>query len=268
MERRYSILILPWRGTRTRSLVLSHKSIRCLVWCGVILIGVTTWIMGDYLSMKIQEKRFEEARAEVQGQKEQLSALQKQAQDVQALLSHWRELQKNIKGSLPPVQRSSQNGEYVVADLATSLASFQSKIEQLIASIPTEWPIQGRVSSGYGKRLSPWTGKPEFHSGIDIPKPKGTPVYAPGDAVVKSVGASNGNGRNVILQHGQGITTHYLHLSKAQVKKGERVRKGQQIATVGNTGYSTNPHLHYEIHVNGFPVDPRRILIQQDQPSS
>ncbi|MCH8056136.1 MAG: M23 family metallopeptidase [Deltaproteobacteria bacterium] len=111
-------------------------------------------------------------------------------------------------------------------------------------------------------RRDPWTGKPEFHSGLDIPKPIGTPVYAPGDGVVDTVKRSKVNGRTLGLNHGQGITTRYAHLSKIQVKKGDRVRKGQQIAIVGNTGKSTNPHLHYEVRINGVPIDPRRKLIK------
>jgi murein DD-endopeptidase MepM/ murein hydrolase activator NlpD len=107
-------------------------------------------------------------------------------------------------------------------------------------------------------RPSPWTGAMEYHSGLDIPKPMGTPVQASGDAVVESIDGKRGT---IILNHGQEITTKYAHLSKIFVNEGERVRKGQPIAAVGNTGKSTGPHLHYEVRVAGVAVDPRQSLI-------
>ncbi|HEY3303317.1 MAG TPA: M23 family metallopeptidase, partial [Candidatus Binatia bacterium] len=147
-------------------------------------------------------------------------------------------------------------------EMQQSLSSLQSELEKMIAAIPTEWPATGRVTSGVGDRVSPLTGRIEFHSGIDIPNPIGTPVYAAGNATVETTGEMNGNGRTVVLNHGQGITTQYLHLSKIHVKQGQQVRKGQQIAEVGNTGHSTSPHLHYEVRVNGVPIDPRRGLLK------
>jgi murein DD-endopeptidase MepM/ murein hydrolase activator NlpD len=120
----------------------------------------------------------------------------------------------------------------------------------------------GKITSGVGDRVSPMTGRIEFHSGLDIPNPTGTPVYAPGNGTVEAAGEMNGNGRTVVLNHGQGITTQYLHLSKINVNPGEQVRKGQQIAEVGSTGQSTSPHLHYEVRVNGVPIDPRRSLLK------
>ncbi|MBI2360423.1 MAG: M23 family metallopeptidase, partial [Deltaproteobacteria bacterium] len=129
-------------------------------------------------------------------------------------------------------------------------------------------PTQGHVSSGFGIRKDPWTEKPGFHSGLDIPKPMGTAVRAPGDGVVVRVGSSNGNGNTVTLDHGAGITTMYAHLSQIHVKEGERVRKGQRIAEVGNTGKSTSSHLHYEVRVNDIPIDPRRNLILESPPPS
>jgi murein DD-endopeptidase MepM/ murein hydrolase activator NlpD len=128
----------------------------------------------------------------------------------------------------------------------------------MIASLPSEWPINGQVVSGVGMRPSPWTGKMEYHAGLDIPKPIGTPVQASGDAVVESIDGKRGT---IVLNHGQEIKTQYSHLSKIFVNEGERVRKGQPIAAVGNTGKSTGPHLHYEVRVAGVAVDPRQSLI-------
>lgn len=245
-----------------RRLVLSQKSIRHLLSGAVILLGIGGWLLGDYLWMKLRKKEIRELRVEAQARREQLSALQEQAKDIQLLLANWKGLQEKIQASLPPQHRSSANGNHAIEELEKSLATLRSELERLTASIPSGWPASGRVTSGVGTRTSPWTGKPEFHSGLDIPNPVGTPVFAPGDGVVESVVESSGNGRSVVLNHGQGITTQYAHLSKAHVKKGDHVRKGQRIADVGNTGKSTSPHLHYEVRVNGVPIDPRPSLIR------
>ncbi len=262
MDKTYSILILPWRGTRMRRLVFSQRSLWCFLAGAVILLGFSGWLSGDYLWMRLQRKKVKQLRVEVKAQREQLSALQERTKDIQVLLADWKGLQEKVQDSLSPQRKSSANGHHKMKELEKSLVSLQSELERLIASTPSGWPLKGQVSSGVGTRTSPWTGEPEFHSGLDIPNPVGTPVYAPGDGVVDLVGESNGKGLTVVLNHGQGITTQYAHLSKTHVKKGDRVRKGQEIANVGNTGKSTSPHLHYEVRVNGVPIDPRRYLME------
>jgi len=102
----------------------------------------------------------------------------------------------------------------------------------------------------------------EYHAGLDIPNPIGTPVHATGDAVVESIDGQRGT---LILNHSQQIKTHYAHLSKILVNLGERVRKGQLIAQVGNRGKSTGPHLHYEVRVAGVAIDPRQNLLSARQ---
>ncbi len=207
-------------------------------------------------------------RAQVQVQQEKLLALRDRAKASQQLLVNWKGLRKKIQDSLPRKRRSSLNGQQIVGELETLLSSLEDELEELIASMPSEWPTKGRLSSRFGRRRSPWTGKSQFHSGIDIANRQGTPVYASGDAVVEFAGIKGGNGKTIVLKHGQGITTLYGHLSKIYVKKGDRVRKNQKIANLGNTGKSTNSHLHYEVRVNGIPIDPRRKLLKRNSPSS
>jgi murein DD-endopeptidase MepM/ murein hydrolase activator NlpD len=261
-DKGYWILILPWRGTGMRFFKFSWKSFCCLSAGVVVALGLSGWLFRDYLWMKFKTKRVNQLRVEVKAQRKQLSALQERTKDVQLLLTNWKEFQETVQASLPNQRESSANGSHNLKELENMLASLQSELERLIASIPSSWPVKGRVSSGVGTRISPWTGEPEFHSGLDIPNPVGTPVYAPGHGVVESVGISNGNGLTVVLNHGQRITTQYAHLSETHVKKGDQVHKGQRIANVGNTGKSTSPHLHYEVRVNGIPIDPRRHLME------
>ena len=123
------------------------------------------------------------------------------------------------------------------------------------------WPVNGAVSSGFGKR-----GKRSFHSGLDIPMPKGTPIRAAKDGVVKQVIPAKsrgfrGYGNVVLLDHGGGISTLYSHCLELKVRQGQRVRQGEIIATVGRTGRATTNHVHFEVRINGRPVDPTPYLV-------
>ncbi|OGQ32081.1 MAG: hypothetical protein A3I75_04640 [Deltaproteobacteria bacterium RIFCSPLOWO2_02_FULL_50_16] len=129
-----------------------------------------------------------------------------------------------------------------------------------LSSTPSVWPVKGWVTSGFGLRLSPWAEGVRFHEGIDVAAQWGAPVYAPADGRVTYAGPKGGLGRTVIVDHGFGVSTVYGHLSRIQVAEGQRVVRGIALASVGNTGYSTGPHLHYEVHVDGIPIDPMQYL--------
>jgi murein DD-endopeptidase MepM/ murein hydrolase activator NlpD len=126
--------------------------------------------------------------------------------------------------------------------------------------IPAIWPIDRtklrNISSRYGPRLHPKLGYTRMHEGIDITAPIGTDVYATGDAVVTRAGWQNGYGNIIELNHGFGYRTRYAHLSSIYVILGDSIKRGQTIGAVGNTGISTGPHLHYEVHYRGNHVDP------------
>lgn len=126
----------------------------------------------------------------------------------------------------------------------------------LLAGMPTRLPTLGYITSEYGVRLSPFDGRRKMHEGIDIANRYGADIIAPADAIVIFSGVKPGYGKVVKLDHGNGIETAFAHNSKMYVKAGDRVRRGQKIAAVGNTGHSTGSHCHYEVHANGLPVDP------------
>ena len=121
-------------------------------------------------------------------------------------------------------------------------------------------PAQGRFSSPYGYRNDPITGIRKFHNGIDIANQRGTPVLASMSGAVATVGYNGNYGRYLILRHGDGFQTMYAHLHRAQVSPGDRVRQGQQVGEMGNSGYSTGSHLHFSIFLNGTHVDPKQYL--------
>jgi murein DD-endopeptidase MepM/ murein hydrolase activator NlpD len=127
----------------------------------------------------------------------------------------------------------------------------------LLAGTPTLLPTRGGyISSRYGIRPSPFDGINKMHEGIDIANQYGADIIAPADGVVTFAGVRSGYGKLVVLDHGNGLETRYAHNSRFFVNAGDRVHRGQKLAAVGNTGHSTGPHCHYEVHANGVPVDP------------
>jgi murein DD-endopeptidase MepM/ murein hydrolase activator NlpD len=143
------------------------------------------------------------------------------------------------------------------------LALVRSGVEQrqaLASATPSIWPVTGWLSSSYGGRRDPFTGGDDFHPGLDISSPQGEPVLAPADGVVSAAGPSGNYGNLIVLDHGFGIVTKYGHLSRFAVMNGQRVSRGDRIGYVGTTGRSTNPHLHYEIWMNGQLTNPLRLL--------
>lgn len=138
--------------------------------------------------------------------------------------------------------------------------ALEERIERL-RHTPSIWPARGWVSCGYGPRINPFTGRREFHTGIDISNVVGTPVLAPADGRVKSIWKDRFLGLALKIDHGYGIETVYGHLHKVLVKVGQRVKRGEKIALMGNTGRSTGPHLHYEVHVKGRPQNPRDYIL-------
>lgn len=141
------------------------------------------------------------------------------------------------------------------------LAKFLRERRSILAATPSTWPVRGWVTSGYGYRISPFTGKRRFHSGIDISTRRGTPIKAPAQGVVTFAGVEGGLGRMVVINHGHGLVTRYAHMKKYTVKVGQRVKRGQIIGQVGNTGRSTGPHLHYEVMLSGTTTNPRNYIL-------
>ena len=149
----------------------------------------------------------------------------------------------------------------VQRDEKAELLRLLDRRKSILACTPSVWPTRGWVSSGFGYRISPFTAEKELHHGVDICGRKGSPVIAPADGVVTQVEWDPGYGKMVIINHGYGLSTMYAHLDKVYVKKGQVVRRHQEIAQVGDSGRTTGAHLHYEIHLNGVPVNPLRYIL-------
>lgn len=143
----------------------------------------------------------------------------------------------------------------------TDLYKFLENQNAILASTPSIWPTKGWLSSRFGYRMSPFTGKREFHRGIDISTRMGAPIVAPADGIVSRVYRDRGYGNVVCVNHGYGVMTKYAHLKKTLVKKGQFVKRGETLALVGKTGRTTGPHLHYEVHLNKVAVNPLRYIL-------
>jgi murein DD-endopeptidase MepM/ murein hydrolase activator NlpD len=135
------------------------------------------------------------------------------------------------------------------------LAGLESKSVKL-ASSPSIWPTRGWLTSRFGPRISPFTGRRQFHGGLDVAAKEGTPVVAPARGRVVFVGLKGPLGKTVKIDHGYGVRTLYGHNSDIVVKAGQQVERGQVIARVGSTGRSTGPHLHYTVEVGGKARNP------------
>jgi murein DD-endopeptidase MepM/ murein hydrolase activator NlpD len=142
-----------------------------------------------------------------------------------------------------------------------SLYSFLQKRQNLLASTPAIRPTHGWTTSRFGYRTSPFTGRREFHKGFDIANREGTPIVATADGRITYSGPKGLLGNVVIIDHGHGMVTRYGHCMKVLKKRGESVKRGDTVALMGNTGRSTGPHVHYEIHLNGLPVNPEKYIL-------
>ncbi len=166
---------------------------------------------------------------------------------------------------------SEQDLKAVIEQMSADLDvrdEYQGKLEaKLLQSsvlremLPNSSPVQAAYSSSsYGWRIDPMSGHRAFHEGLDFPASVGTAVYAAADGIVTTAAHTPDYGNLLKIEHGAGLETRYAHNARLLVKSGERVTKGQKIALIGNTGRSTGPHLHYEIRLNGNPLDPREYL--------
>ena len=205
--------------------------------------------------------------AEVQGRLDEF-----EEQTAKLALAAGMETPPEILGDrVVPADRFGSGGQYdrlpgppevlrIQGDwIATQLSEVEKALahrDEVWAATPSIAPAMGLMTDGFGGRADPVTGRHAMHNGLDISARRGTPVIAPADGVVVFTGVSGGLGKTIRIAHGLGYTTVYGHLDRIQIEPGEEVRRGQRIGTLGNSGRSTGPHLHYEVHVDGEPVNP------------
>ena len=264
---------------------------------GTLSLG---WIIKDYIAVKSEIPRLSSLEKENILQKTQLVVLAQKIDQISKKVLELKEFDKRLRvmvnleqaednfqflgigGSDPkllnPDASLDQNRRKLVPLLHNSLDNLETEIslqkgemaellrffedqKSMLARTPSVWPTRGWISSGFGYRISPFTNEKEFHKGLDIVNRMNAQIVAPADGIVSSAGWDYGYGKSLHIEHGYGLTTRYAHLDKILVKKGKVVKRGQVIAQVGNSGRTTGPHLHYEVHLNGVPVDPLRYIL-------
>lgn len=174
------------------------------------------------------------------------------------------ELNQSHKKLIKQMHQQIIQLEYASQSQQTSFSLLIKKLEEqknMLAHTPAIRPCQGWVTSAFAYRKSPFTGRREFHKGMDIANQIGTPIVATADGIVSFVGIDGAFGNVVVIDHGYGIHTRYAHLSKNIKKTGDPVHRGEAIGAMGNTGRSTGPHVHYEVRLNGVPMNPEKYIL-------
>jgi murein DD-endopeptidase MepM/ murein hydrolase activator NlpD len=178
-------------------------------------------------------------------------------------------------GGLPGVEPDppSRDPEVTLHALSRSLSDLAVRSQRIetfyadqtvrLSHTPSVWPVRGYFSSGFGTRVDPFTGGRDFHPGIDISAPRGTKAVAPADGVVVAVGQRGAYGLAIVIDHGYGIVTRYGHLEGVSVRAGQRVRRGDVIGSVGSSGRSNAPHLHYEVWQDDKAQNPIHYILDE-----
>ena len=171
-----------------------------------------------------------------------------------------QEAEANLQRMKTELDRLCTEAEFREKSFRELYSFLEGKKKQL-ACTPSIWPARGWLTSGFGYRIDPFTSLRQMHEGLDIANRRGTPINAPADGVVYRVFNNFGFGLMVEINHGYGIVTRYGHLSKSYVKVGQRVKRGERIAAIGNSGRATGPHLHYEVRLNNVPINPQNYIL-------
>jgi murein DD-endopeptidase MepM/ murein hydrolase activator NlpD len=234
------------------------------------------WKVGNYNTLRRQQdtlkRNYEQLQSSVKDTNERMNSLQSLATEVAMTYGFMRFRQSPFGLSESP-QPSGNGFEQSVAQFNflesnVGQAALPTGNLQLLASssvadltsTPTLWPVVGHLTGSFGERMDPFSGEGAFHTGVDISSQYGDGVRATADGVVIEVGDHAGYGRLVVVDHGFGLTTYYGHLSSFNVLVGQQLRRGDTIGNVGVSGRSTGPHVHYEVRINGAPVNPMRYL--------
>ncbi|HEY0407232.1 MAG TPA: peptidoglycan DD-metalloendopeptidase family protein [Pyrinomonadaceae bacterium] len=276
-DRLYAFIVARTTRSRARIRRISVHKRWMKIFAALGIITLCAALYGFYgltqhlIHLRI-ERENQALRAENEKQRQQLSNLNHR---VEAVEESSRRLAE-ISGVEQEQQQQEINthgagGPAIPLDEATALEHKTVQLEQELrnyevalrerAMTPSIWPVTGELTDGFGGRRNPFGGySSEFHTGQDIATLSGTPVAAAANGTVIFAGCQNGYGQIVIIDHGDGLTTRYGHLSKIETSVGQSITRGEILGRVGSTGRSTGPHLHYEVRINDKPVDPMQYL--------
>ncbi len=228
------------------------------------------WKVANYNALRREADalrvRYQNLQKEVSQTDQQLASLEVYANEVSIAYGIKQKLEGptdiTAQGKLvPSFAESVQDYDFLRSADALTLLSTPARQFRAVASVPNLWPIDGRLIGSFGPRQDPFSGEgQEIHTGVDISGTIGTPIHVTANGIVRFADMESGYGRLVRVDHGGGIETCYAHLSKFYVHAGQEVRRGDLLGAVGMSGRVTAPHLHYEVRVNGRPVNPYQYL--------
>jgi murein DD-endopeptidase MepM/ murein hydrolase activator NlpD len=279
MRQQYFVVVLAHSlHGRLRRIQVPHKYLYVLAALVLLSSMAMFGMISSYVRMTLKVSNYNSLRQEVRmlrtryealqrdnDQKDhQLASLQSLANEVSAAYGIKRALEGpsdiSSEGAVLPTYSQSLEEYNFLRSANYSMIQrtyprrWQNHVE------PSIWPVQGRIMSPFGTRSDPFSGEDAVHKGLDLSAPKGTPVDATGDGIVARAEWSGRYGKLVVIDHGHGMETWYAHLSKIDVVAGQEIRRGEVLGLSGGTGRVTSPHLHYEVHENGSPVNPSHFL--------
>jgi murein DD-endopeptidase MepM/ murein hydrolase activator NlpD len=299
-EKSYSIIIVSDALSTNKEFVVTTKMIRKALIGFLIMFLFFGVAIFDYLTSAYDKEKLKRLEDEISQKELLISDLSSQVTSLNRSLKHMESITKKILvvsglqspyalkevgSGGGPIQNVDLSGSEIsidpnapANDLVGQAAELNNKFKKLestlkfvrsvideqkvrLASTPSIWPTRGYLTDGYGYRRHPFTGKRDFHHGIDIATQLGNKVMTPANGTVLVAENRGYYGKLVIVDHGYGYTTWYGHLADYNVKEGDQVKRGQVIAFVGSTGRSNAPHLHYEVRVFGKPQNPINFII-------
>ena len=278
MKKYNTIIFVPHARARFRQLTISNRLLAAVAGGSVCLLVAGLVFGWAFFTSARRDRQYRlvmaensRLRATTATLHQRLDGISKQLSDFEARtrrLAIVAGLADTVRGGLggpaaEPLPSSDLAGESALVSSRLSLLENQfSRRFELVASTPTVWPVHGAVNSGFGIRPDPFTGQPAFHEGVDISTARSEPVFATADGVVMRSGWAGEYGKAIALAHGDRYETVYGHLEETLVAEGQKVHRGDRVGLVGSTGRSTAPHLHYEVRVDGHPVNPLEYILE------
>jgi len=286
MKQEYFVVVLAHslRG-RLRRIHIPHQAVYIIL--ALALLGSVSvfgfvasyarmaWKVANYNALKREADalrvRYQNLQKVVSQTDKQLASLEIYANEVSMAYGIKQKLEGPTdiaaQGKLiPSFSESVQDYDFLRS--ADAMLLLNSPARQPVyrqASIPNLWPVDGRLIGSFGPRQDPFSGEgQEIHKGVDISGEVGTPIHVTADGLVRFADMMSGYGRLVVIDHGGGVETWYAHMSRTYVHAGQEIRRGEPIGAVGMSGRVTAPHLHYEVHVNGRPVNPYQYLAKSN----
>ncbi len=283
----FTLLILPHDGANVKKLNLSSNFFKTFIIVSIIFWLSSLFMFFSYFSLKNKVTRLSEVEKINLKQKMELENLNSKIQFLETQLARLQNTDLKIRemvnlevkgsginfaGGSKPLEGDNlpdkliERAEALEKEIKlrekslSELAEYLEDRKSLFMATPSIWPARGFITSEFGWRRDPLTGANEYHEGIDIAGAYGGQVRATAEGVVIESGNDAGYGKVVVIDHGYGIVTRYAHLSRSFVVVGQKVKKGSVIGAIGNSGKSTGPHVHYEVRIDGVPVNPVKYL--------